>query len=122
MLETVTEFALERLGDHGETVAARDVLATWCQDIATRDGVEHLFLPDLVRRCQVLTAEHANFLAALDHLAAGNAEAELRLAGSLGPFWATQGHHTIGRSCLERAVQRVAEAPGEVAAYALAQL
>jgi predicted ATPase/DNA-binding XRE family transcriptional regulator len=122
MLETVTEFALEQLSEHGETVAARHVLATWCQDVAARDGVEHLFLPDLVRRCQVLTAEHANFLAALDHLATGSAAVELRLAGSLGPFWATQGHHTIGRSCLERAVQRVAEAPGEVAAYALAQL
>ena len=122
MLETVGEFALEQLGEHGETAVAQEVLTTWGQDVAKREELGHLLEPDLVRRCRTLTAEHANLLAALDHLTGGDAAAELLLAARLGPFWAIQGHHTIGRSRLERAVERIDGVPDRVASYALAQL
>jgi predicted ATPase/DNA-binding CsgD family transcriptional regulator len=105
MLETIREYALERLATSGEEVAVRGTHAHYFLELAERSE------PDIYRGCNLtrllgaLDAEHANLRAALAHLAAvGDAQAVLRLAGALAPFWLFNSHRSEGRRWLESAL------------------
>jgi non-specific serine/threonine protein kinase len=110
MLETVREYALERLAASGEGEATRARHAAWCLDVAER-GFAALVLgrslePDWLDRFE---AEHGNLRAALDWLDRSKDDARFaRLAGVLGPFWFFRGHLAEGRRWLERALPRAA--------------
>jgi predicted ATPase len=103
MLETVREFALERLAAGGDGAATRAAHAEyylgWVEGIAP-DLKEGRHLAPLLDGLEV---EHANLRAALEHLIeTGDAEASARLAGSLAPFWLFHSHRGEGRRWLAR--------------------
>jgi predicted ATPase/DNA-binding CsgD family transcriptional regulator len=106
MLETVREYALERLQGSNEEDLVRQAHAAHFLVVAER--VEDQFQgPDHGVWLGRLEAEHANTRAALDYLAAaGDREAELRLARALWVGWYYRGplHEGIGR--LEEALGR----------------
>jgi non-specific serine/threonine protein kinase len=104
MLETIREFAEERLLASGEAEAVRTWHAAYFTAFAERYELAEL-LPDGERARSLLEAEHANLRAALAWLAAG-AECGrlLRLAVALGSFWAGLGYYQEGRDWLERAL------------------
>jgi predicted ATPase len=97
MLETLRDYALEKLADSGEAEGARRAHAAYCLVLAEEGAValgsgEH---PAWFARFE---AEHDNFRAALDWLTRqGNAEWGLRLAFGLFHFWERGEHLAEGR-------------------------
>ena len=104
MLETIREFAAERLDEFADAPQFRDVHAAWYVELGERAR------PELRARAartwlERLDAEHANLRAALEHLLeSGDADGALRLSGGIWPYWQTRGHWTEGRRYLTAAV------------------
>jgi DNA-binding CsgD family transcriptional regulator/tetratricopeptide (TPR) repeat protein len=111
MLETIREYALERLEGSGEAEAARArhaqrYLALLEAAAAGYNG------PEQRQWLERVATEHDNARAALGWaIERQDAGLALRLAGALGPFWITRGHLTEAQGWLERAL---ALAPGDV--------
>jgi predicted ATPase/DNA-binding SARP family transcriptional activator len=103
LLETVREYAAERLAESGDAEAMRRAHAEWCLQLAEEAE------PELTGERQtawfaVLERERDNVRAALSHLAgADDPELRLRLAVALTRFWYVRGYLTEGRRWLELA-------------------
>jgi predicted ATPase/DNA-binding CsgD family transcriptional regulator len=122
MLETIREFALERLRDRGEADAARRAHAAHFLDLAER-AEAGIYGPAMRRWLDRLETDWANLLAALAFFAdAGNAIGELRLASMMSEYWAYRGHVPEGIAALLRALGRVRDAPPAVLARGLVEL
>jgi predicted ATPase/class 3 adenylate cyclase len=125
MLETIREFAQEKLlesGDaealgerhssHFEALAERAYARRWHHDKAGLDELER---------------EHDNLRATLDRLRSSDARRVLRVAGALGWFWHLHSHFAEGRARLSEALAassgadearaRALAAAGELAAW-----
>jgi predicted ATPase/DNA-binding CsgD family transcriptional regulator len=122
LLETVREYAWERLAVEGELTAARGAHARYFLELVERAA------PALHRRDQRawffrLEREHNNLRAALRWLVdqaqpassdtAAEREVVLRLAGALGYFSYVRGYHAEGRRWLEEALDRSAQEASE---------
>ena len=118
MLETIREFAQEQLAASGEEATLREAHAAYFLGLAEQ-GKPHLYGAGQRIWLRRLEAEHPNFRAALEMLAAsGDHERHLRLAANLGLFWFLHGHLAEGRAHLERALA-YAVAPTPLRAEAL---
>jgi len=93
MLETIRQYAAERLAEAGEAGPARD-----------RHAAAFLQLAERERQLPVLVGEQDNFRAALDHTLAVGDQAGPRLARALGGFWLARGLLQEARGWLERAL------------------
>jgi predicted ATPase len=121
MLETIREFALERLRDDGEEEGFRLRHAQYfverAEQAAPGIGRPH------VQHLAALEADSANMLAALAWLvAASHAEPALRLAGALRLFWGTRGHSAAAQPLLEQALELDGAVAAPVRAKALTAL
>jgi predicted ATPase/class 3 adenylate cyclase/Tfp pilus assembly protein PilF len=97
LLETIREYALERLEGSGEASELRRAHAEHYLALA-EDAGPMLKGPDQAAWLERLEREHDNLRAALGFLwASGDGERALRLAGALGRFWDLQGHWSEGR-------------------------
>jgi predicted ATPase/DNA-binding SARP family transcriptional activator len=100
LLETVREYAVERLADTGETAVLRQRHRDCYLDLAQRAEPE-LRGPDQGVWLARLEREHENLRAGLRWCVEnGDVEVGLRLAAALGPFWWIRGHITEGRERL----------------------
>lgn len=121
MLETIREYALERLeaADEQDTLRrlhceyvldrVEEAMAAWH---AGTDPGESIF--------PFLDAELDNLRAALGWTAAaGEVELEVRLAVAARWYWVLKGHLSEGRRVFDGAYERTANAPKEVRALAL---
>ena len=115
LLETVRQYARDKLLDSGEGVGLRDRHLEWYLDLAERAAPE-LRGPDREDWQDTLEVEHANLRAALEW-ARGKEEEEmgLRLAGALWLFWSFE-HRNIGdgREWLERVLSEKVDEPASV--------
>jgi predicted ATPase/class 3 adenylate cyclase len=104
MLETIREYASERLEASGETEELRRRHAEHFVALAEE---AHPNLPlDPREWVERLEHEHDNFRAALDWLeATGEDERTQQLAGALWPFWYMKGHVAEGGRRLETAIR-----------------
>jgi tetratricopeptide (TPR) repeat protein len=101
MLETIREYALERLSDSGEQVAARRAHAAYCLVLA-EEGNPELSSAERGRWLSQCDPEIDNFRSALDWLfETQNLEWGLRLCAALFRFWDMREHLTEGRARLE---------------------
>ena len=107
MLETIREYALERLEASGEGDRLRDRHALFFLELAEQAE------PLLTGAAQGewfdrLEHEHDNFRAALKwcRSSEGGAEIGLRMAGSLGRFWNARDYRAEGRDWLRAALAR----------------
>ena len=104
MLETIREFAAERLDELADARTLRDGHAAWYVEFAERARPE-LRAREARTWLERVDAEHANLRAALEHLLeSGDADGALRLSGAIWPYWQTRGHWTEGRRYLTAAV------------------
>ena len=100
MLETIREFALERLAEAGEMEAARAAVAAQILAIAERLEPE---LGGSVEALDAFGEEHDNVRAALTWaLETGDAELGLRLGHAAWRFWQRRGHFREARSWFDR--------------------
>jgi predicted ATPase/DNA-binding SARP family transcriptional activator len=119
MLETVREYALERLEEAGDAEAWRhrhaEHYAAGAEEVedehpASRAGAAW----------QDIEAEHDNFRAALDWSRdRGEVELQLRIVGALAYFWATSDHLREGGARLDEALRDADGAPAPLRARAL---
>jgi predicted ATPase/class 3 adenylate cyclase len=116
MLETIREYATERLDALGEDEALERRHAAWYLALAEEAEPNAEFDPAWLAR---LEAEQDNFRGALDRLeAASDSDLALRLAGALTDLWEA-GHVAEGGQRLERLLAR-GESPSAGRARALA--
>jgi predicted ATPase/class 3 adenylate cyclase len=115
LLETVREFALERLAEAGELDGAQRRHAGHYAALAEQAHPQ-LYGPAQLAALDQLEAEHDNLRAALtwslEPQAAGVTDATrvatgLRLVEALVAFWHRHGHATEGRRWLQRAIELV---------------
>ena len=119
MLETVREFARERLDASGEGPVARAAHATWVRGLAEENSAR-FFGSGYEQVVDRLETERDNVRAALAWAeAAGEADLVLQLAGNLGSYWTVRGPYLEARGWLERALEGGNQAPTEVRARAL---
>ena len=109
MLETIREYALERLEESGEAADARRCHADYYLSLA-ENAEPKLRGPTQREWLGRLEIEHGNLRAALawSLATAGGAEAGLRLAGALTWFWRMRGHVSEGRRRVEAALNATA--------------
>jgi predicted ATPase/transcriptional regulator with XRE-family HTH domain len=111
MLETIREYALERLEASGEAEALRERHARYFVEL-TEGAQRELASAALAAWLDRLEAEEGNLRAALgwSHAAASDVDAEvgLRLAGALLKFWQLRGRLSEGRAQLAMALSRSA--------------
>jgi tetratricopeptide (TPR) repeat protein len=130
MLETIREYALERLAEAGDEAETRLRHAAYFAEFA--EGIkDQLTGPAQLTALDRLEAEHDNLRAALAWSletmapAAGHGDRDahggpgeraalgLRLAQALAYFWYQHGHATEGRQWLERAMSAASAGGGE---------
>jgi predicted ATPase/class 3 adenylate cyclase len=101
MLETIREFATERLAASGEEEDIRRRHGAHFRHLA-EEAQRHLTREDRVRWLARLEGEHDNLRAALEWAEhTGDAETALRTATAIWRFWLQRGHLSEGRGRLE---------------------
>ena len=117
MLETIHEYAREKLEECGEEYQRRH--AEYFLALA-EEGEPELRGPRQGEWLERLEAEHDNLRAALSwSLEGGDSELGQRVAGALYLFWYTRGHLSEGRRWLEDALTAGPDAPAAVFSKAL---
>jgi predicted ATPase/class 3 adenylate cyclase len=102
MLETIHEYAAERLEESGEGDELRRRHADYYLALAEK-AEPHLLGIDPIGWLERLEREHDNVRTALDRFeAAGETQLALRLGGSIWEFWCLRGHAAEGCRRLER--------------------
>src|SRR5215218_5228997 len=120
MLETVHEFAREKLGQSEEAEEIKRLHAQYFLTLA-EEAYPELRGPDQLEWLEKLEAEHDNMRAALSWaLERKEAEVALRLGGALGWFWSMRGYLSEGRRWLEEALAINGRGSPESRAMALA--
>jgi non-specific serine/threonine protein kinase len=123
LLETVRQYAAERLAERGETDEARARHLDHFVALAEA-AAPHIFGGDGREWVDRLEEEHDNLRAAFDFCEADprdarRAEAALRLASALHWFWFARGHLREARERMDAALRRRALASPTVRARAL---
>lgn len=104
MLETIREYALEKLHASSELVPLQAVHCAYFTDLALA-AEPHLTDSDQAAWLARLEAAHDNLRAALRWaLEQGDGQTALQLGGALGKFWEVRGHWSEGRLWLEQAL------------------
>lgn len=119
MLDTLREYALERLAAHNELEMTHRLHAAYLLRMA--EAIEPKLIGTEQETClKHLDAEYNNFRAALAWAYTSDIEMALRLASVLWRFWLMRGYLTEGRAWLKDILERSKEAPPTLArAHAL---
>jgi len=106
MLETIREYALERLAEAGEVERTQEWHVVYY--LALAEATEpRLATSDQLVWLDRLAQDHDNLRAALSWAVDHDPETALRLSGTLTDFWITRGYLSEGRAWLERALAGV---------------
>ena len=120
LLETVRQYAREKLAEAGDTVAVQrrhaEFFLRFAEEIEPRINTA-----DRAACLALVDTEHDNLRTALRWAIGNDPELALRLCGSLWWFWFHQGYWREGRTWLQQALGSVAEevAPSPLRAKAL---
>jgi predicted ATPase len=102
MLETIREYALEKLEASSEKALTKRAHAAYCMVMAEEEPTEQSGTEWLER----FTLEHDNFRAGLEWLTeTGDAEWGLRLGAALFHFWETREYLSEGRDMLDKVLK-----------------
>ena len=111
MLETMREYALERLAERGDGEAVRRRHAGFYLRLA-EEAEPALLGPEQLRWARRLDSERGNLRAALSWAAeSGEVEAGLRTAGALWRFWQMRAADVEGREHLDRLLAAGSDSP-----------
>ncbi len=118
-LETVRQYARDRLGESDEEAVVRRRHRDWYLAFAER-AEQELAGPRQASWFDTVEAEHDNLRAALEWtLQSGEPEAALRLATAVREFWFVRGYMAEGRTWLERALEQSDDVASSLRAKAL---
>ncbi|MDO3703327.1 BTAD domain-containing putative transcriptional regulator [Micromonospora sp. C28SCA-DRY-2] len=120
MLGTIKEYAGHRLSDAGESDLARQAHLAYFTELA-ETAEPHLRRAEQLEWLATLNVEHDNISAAMrGALAAGEAQAAMRLAAGAGWYWWLSGHKAEGIELLIAATRTPGEVPDEIRAMVYA--
>jgi predicted ATPase len=120
MLETIREYATERLELAGDADQVRERHAAYF--VALADEVDaRIRGPEQYALVDVLDLEHDNMRAALRWYVLRDADSALRLALALEHFWAIRGHLHEADGWFKAALAAPGSAPGDRRAHAMRQ-
>ncbi|MCS7197191.1 MAG: tetratricopeptide repeat protein [Candidatus Bipolaricaulota bacterium] len=117
LLETVRQYARDKLLETGEAVQVRTRHRDWFLALAER-AESALQGPDQALWLKRLELEHDNLRAALEW-SSTDPETGLRLASALWLFWYLRGYVSEGREWLKQFLEKAPEAPSSLRAKAL---
>ena len=118
-LETVRQYARDRLLESGEELTVRKRHRDWYLTFAEQ-GEQELAGPQQAEWFDKVEAEHDNLRAALEwSLQSGEPEAALRLATAVTRFWLTRAYSDEGRRWLDAGLQSRGSVAASVRARAL---
>ena len=108
MLETIREFAAERLDQMPGADGIRAAHAAAFLALVEADG---RLQPGLARKdwLERVEVEHNNIRAAIGWYRGHDSPAALRMAAAMAAFWSVRGHHTEGRQRLGELLAQVRE-------------
>jgi predicted ATPase/DNA-binding CsgD family transcriptional regulator len=120
LLETMREYALEKLDESGERAAICERHAQYFLVIAEQTSQEY-YGPQMTTWFIRLEAQHDNLRAALRWaIASGNGQMGLRFISGLSHFWRVRGHLSEGRSWLPQVLElKNTDEPTKILADAL---
>ena len=119
MLETIREYGVERLTDHGEVTGVRAAHAAHFLRLA-ETAEPRLRTGEQVEWIERLGRERDNLLAALRFAAdVGDADTAVRLAAAMSWYWSLQGSHTEAYAWLDLALSVPGPSPTEARAIVL---
>jgi predicted ATPase len=118
LLDTIREYALERLPEHSLTLSVHQRWVAYYLELVERaepelTGSQQAFWLDQ------LAAEYVNIRAALRWSIDQRSPASLQLAAGLWRFWLMRGYVSEGRRWMDMALGQNPDAPAEVCAKAL---
>ncbi|HUG34016.1 MAG TPA: hypothetical protein VMJ90_04555, partial [Anaerolineales bacterium] len=110
-LETIRQYAMEKLAESGEAAAVRDRHLDYVLNLSAYTslrmfGTEELELLDRIE------AEHDNLRAALDWATGNNLPKALKLAFSVGGYWAVRDYNTEARIWCNDILEKTEALPG----------
>ncbi len=121
MLTTIKEYAADRLGEAGESDQARRAHLAYFTEL-TETAEPHLRRAEQLEWLAILEADHDNLSAAMrGAIAAGDAQAAMRLAAAAGWYWWLGGRRAEGFELMIAATDLAGEVTDDVRAmtYAL---
>ena len=92
-LETIRQYAMEKLVEAGEAVATRDRHLDYVLNLA-RQLQQGVLGTENIEALDQLEVEHDNLRAALDWAASNHLDKALKLAYAVGGFWAVRDHNS----------------------------
>ncbi|WP_027342039.1 BTAD domain-containing putative transcriptional regulator [Hamadaea tsunoensis] len=118
MLNTIQEYASQRLSEAGEAESAARAHLAYATELAERAD-PHLRRAEQLEWLATLEAEHDNIVAALrGAISAGAAQDAMRLAAAAGWYWYLSGHRAEGTELSIAAAALPGEAADETRALA----
>ncbi len=109
MLETIRQYANEKLVDSGETEAMREKHLEFFLDLA-ETAAPHLYQHEQLEWLEQLDADYENLRAALEFaMGKESAEPSLRLCAALGMFWSNRGYWKEGSAWLAESLEKPVE-------------
>jgi non-specific serine/threonine protein kinase len=113
LLETIRQYARERLAASGESEPVRTRHTDWFLQWA-ETGEANFNSLRIIKWMDTLEIEHDNLRSALEWLLSGQGDAQkgLRLAGALGQFWQVRSYVSEGRHWLDLALELNPTDPG----------
>jgi predicted ATPase/DNA-binding CsgD family transcriptional regulator len=119
MLETIHEYAREKLSESGEAEKLQRRHAAYFTELAEQAELE-LSGPQQGHWLERLRSDHDNLRTALAFaLESGESELGLRIVGALRDFWNYDGHVVEGLGWIERTLERAEDASPALRAKAL---
>jgi len=109
LLETVRQYAREKLTDYGNADEVRQRHVRFYLDLA-EEAARHLRGPEQSVWLQRLESDHDNLRTVLE---GDDKIANLRMAGALWRFWFVRGHLSEGRARLSEAISQARQAEGQ---------
>ena len=107
LLETIRQYAEEKLRESGEEIAQRDRHLAWYLQLADSVGMHRWWMMVPWSQIERQHAEQGNFRAALAWSRRDTSgQTELRLAGALAGLWSSSGAVSEGRRVLHDAIRR----------------
>ncbi len=122
MLETIRDYCLTELVQHGEEADAHAAQARWLQELIEPSRSDLMTRRNLRAWLDLFEMEHDNIRTVLEwHLVNGHGVVALEICGGLFWFWYLRGHLAEGRRWIERSLS-AATSEGSAAVRARANL